>query len=57
MLPEGTPGKYTVWAVRDGKNQVYQGCATLNEVQALKAEWEAIGYVVKVVEGANGQAS
>jgi hypothetical protein len=54
MLPEGTPGKYTVWAVRDGKKEANQSCATLAEVQALKAEWEAAGYAVKVVE-ANGQ--
>jgi hypothetical protein len=43
-------GKYTVWAIRNRKKEVSQTCATLAEVRKLKAEWEALGYVVEVLE-------
>jgi len=43
-------GKYTVWATRGGKKEVSQRCATRVEVAKLKAEWEALGYVVQVFE-------
>ena len=51
MTLEGTLGKYTVWAIRNGKKEVSQNCAALDEALALKAEWELIGYAVKIVEG------
>jgi hypothetical protein len=43
-------GKYTVWATRGGKKVVSQRCATWVQVSKLKAEWEALGYVVQVFE-------
>jgi hypothetical protein len=43
-------GKYTVWATRRGKKEVSQRCATRMQVAKLKAEWEALGYVVQVFE-------
>jgi hypothetical protein len=50
MDPKDVFGKYTVWATRDGKNEVSQRCATWVQVAKLKAEWEALGYVVQVFE-------
>jgi hypothetical protein len=43
-------GKYTVWATRKGKKVVSQRCATMADVIGLKADWEAFGYEVQVIE-------
>jgi len=40
----------TQWATRGGKKEVSQRCATRVQVAKLKAEWEALGYVVQVFE-------
>ena len=50
MAPQDVFGKYTVWATRGGKKEVSQRCATWVQVTKLKAEWEALGYVVQVFE-------
>jgi len=50
MAPQDILGRYTVWATRGGKREVSQRCATWVQVAKLKAEWEALGYVVEVFE-------
>ena len=50
MAPQDVFGRYTVWATRGGEREVSQRCANRAQVAKLKAEWEALGYVVQVFE-------
>lgn len=51
MLPEGTYGKYTVIATRDGKVVKNEPRSTAAQAAALRAKWEAEGFAVEVKEG------
>ena len=51
MLPEGTYGKYTIIALRDGKVVKSEPRSTAPEAAALRAKWEAEGFDVEVKQG------
>lgn len=51
MLPEGTPGKYTVVATLEGKMVKMESRSTAETAAALRAKWEAEGFVVEVKQG------
>lgn len=51
MLPEGTPGKYILLALLNGKPAKEDTRSTLGEMRALRKQWEAEGYTVVVEEG------
>ena len=51
ILPEGTPGKYTVVATLAGKMVKTESRSTAEAAAALRAKWEAEGFVVEVRQG------
>jgi len=52
MIPEGTPGKYTVQRYQpDGKYVSGEGVGTIAEALKLKARYERDGYRVDIIEG------
>ena len=51
MIPEGTPGKYTLFATRGGKLARTESRATRTAAEALRREWEKAGYEVQIIEG------
>jgi hypothetical protein len=50
MIREGDPGRFTVWAKRDGVETIYSVCRTKEEARSAKDEYEAAGYQVEIIE-------
>ena len=51
MIPEGTPGKYTLFATRGGKLAFRESRTTRAAAETLRAQLEKAGYEVQIVEG------
>ena len=56
MLPEGTPGKYILVALFNGRLVKSDCCPTREEVAALTAKWEIEGWTVAVEENKSEKA-